>query len=203
MILVGRYASPFVRRVGIVLHTLGTPFEHKGLSTATDLAAIKGYNPIARVPAVMLDNGENLMESAAILDSILDMTPGQKLLPTTGAARRHVLQHCAIMCSGLDKAIQYIYEPRRRPAEKVHQPVLDGLAEQITASLTMLEASAAKGTFVGGAQANLADITVAVGWFFMHRSMPQIAVASQFPNLVALSARCETLPAFQACQLEG
>ena len=131
MILVGRYASPFVRRVGIVLHTLGTPFEHKGLSTATDLAAIKGYNPIARVPAVMLDNGENLMESAAIIDAILDMTPGQKLLPTTGAARRHVLQHCAIMCSGLDKAIQYIYEPRRRPAEKVHQPVLDGLAEQI------------------------------------------------------------------------
>jgi hypothetical protein len=43
MILVGRYASPFVRRVGVVLHTLGTPFEHKGLSTATDLAAIKGY----------------------------------------------------------------------------------------------------------------------------------------------------------------
>jgi glutathione S-transferase len=52
-------------------------------------------------------------------------------------------------------------------------------------------------------QANLADITVAAGWFFLHKGLPQIAVASQFPNLVALSARCETLPAFQACQLEG
>ncbi len=203
MILVGRYASPFVRRVGVVLHTLGTPFEHKGLSTATDLAAIKGYNPIARVPALMLDNGENLMESAAILDAILDMTPSQKLCPNTGAERRHILQHCAIMCSGLDKAIQYIYEPRRRPPEKVHQPVLDGLAEQITASLTMLEALAAKNTFKGGTQANLADLTVAVGWFFLHKSMPQIADASKFGHLVALSARCETLPAFQACKLEG
>jgi glutathione S-transferase len=77
------------------------------------------------------------------------------------------------------------------------------LAEQITASLTMLEALAAKGTFVGGTKANLADITVAVGWFFLHKSMPQIAVASQFPNLVALSAQCETLPAFLACQLEA
>ena len=203
MILVGRYASPFVRRVGIALHTIGTPFEHKSLSTANDLAAIKGYNPIARVPALMLDNGENLMESAAILDSVLEMSPGQTLLPASGPARRQVLQHCAIMCSGLDKAIQYIYEPRKRPAEKVHQPVLDGLAEQISASLAMLEALAAQGTFPGGTQANLADITVAVGWFFINKNMPLIADAKKFPNLAALSAQCERLPAFQACKLEG
>ena len=51
--------------------------------------------------------------------------------------------------------------------------------------------------------ANLADITVAVGWFFMHKSLPQIADSNKFPNLVALSAQCESLPAFQACKLEG
>lgn len=203
MILIGRYASPFVRRVGVVLHTIGSPFEHKGLSTATDLAAIQSYNPIARVPALVLDNGENLMESAAIIEAVLELSPGQTILPVSGASRRHILQHCAIMCSGLDKAIQYIYEPRRRPPEKVHQPVLDGLAEQVTASLTMLEALAAKGVFVGGTQANLADLTVAVGWFFLNKSLPHLADGNKFAQLAALSARCETLPAFQACKLEG
>jgi glutathione S-transferase len=45
MILVGRYASPFVRRVGVVLQTLGVPYEHKVLSTAKDVEAIKTLQP--------------------------------------------------------------------------------------------------------------------------------------------------------------
>jgi glutathione S-transferase len=203
MILVGRYASPFVRRVGVVLQTLGTPYEHKVLSTAKDVEAIKSYNPIAKVPVLVLENGEHLIESAAIIEAILEMTPNQKLLAPSGAARRHTLQHCAIMTSGLDKSIQIIYEPLKRPAEKVHEPFLDGLRAQVRASLEILEGLAAKGTFPGGAQANLADITVAVGWFFLHKMMPKVAAPEQFPNLVALSARCEALPAFKACKLEG
>ena len=79
MILVGRYASPFVRRVGVVLQTLGTPYEHKVLSTAKDVEAIKSYNPIAKVPVLVLENGEHLIESAAIIEAILEMTPNQKL----------------------------------------------------------------------------------------------------------------------------
>lgn len=152
MILVGRYASPFVRRVGVVLQTLGIPYEHKVLSTAKDVEAIKRYNPIAKVPVLVLDDGEHLIESAAIIEAILEMTPGQKLLALNGAARRHTLQHCAIMTSGLDKSIQIIYEPLKRPAEKVHEPFLEGLRAQVRASLEILEDLASKGTFPGGAR---------------------------------------------------
>ena len=61
MILVGRYVSPFVRRVGVVLQTLGIPYEHKSLSTAKDVEAIKAFNPIAKVPVLVMDNGEHLV----------------------------------------------------------------------------------------------------------------------------------------------
>ena len=92
MILVGRNASPFVRRVGVVLQTLGVPYEHKVLSTAKDAEAIKRYNPIAKVPVLVLEDGEHLIESAAIIEAILEMTPNQKLLALSGAARRQTLQ---------------------------------------------------------------------------------------------------------------
>jgi len=204
MILVGRYVSPFVRRVGVVLQTLGIAYEHKSLSTAKDVEAIKTYNPIAKVPVLVLDNGEHLVESSAIIDTLLEMTPGQILLPASGAERRHILQHCALMTSGLDKAIQILYEPLKRPAEKVHQPFIDGLGAQVRASLVMLEELAAKNTFPGGDKARLDCLTVAVGWFFLNKMIPKVAVAAaDFPNLVALSARCEALPAFKACQLEA
>lgn len=40
MILVGRYASPFVRRVAISLRLLGIPYESKAISTINDRDAV-------------------------------------------------------------------------------------------------------------------------------------------------------------------
>ena len=202
MILVGRYASPFVRRVAVSLQWLGMPYEHKVLSTAKDVEGIKAYNPMAKVPVLVLDDGEHLVDSSAILDTLTEMSPGQRLLPGSGAARRHILQHCAIMTNGLDKSIQVLYG-MRRPPEKLDEAYLDGLRGQVLAGLVMVEDIAARGDLPGGEQSTLADITIAVGWRFLNRAMPTVGVAEQFPHLVALSARCEPLPAFMACQPEA
>jgi len=203
MILVGRYASPFVRRVAVTMQWIGMKYEHKVLSTAKDAEAIKQYNTMAKVPVLIMENGEHLIESTAIIETVLEMTPGQRLLPASGASRRHILQHCAIMTNSLDKAVQALYEPIKRPAEKVHQPFLDGLHAQMHAGLVMLESVAARGDLPGDANATLADITVAVGWRFMNKTAPTVAVAKDFPLLAAHSARCEAMPAFLACQPEA
>ena len=70
MILIGQYDSPFVRRVGIALTLYGIPFEHRPWSAFGDADKIRPYNPLTRVPTLVLDNGEVLIHSAAILDYI-------------------------------------------------------------------------------------------------------------------------------------
>ena len=115
MILVGRYASPFVRRVGVSLQWLGVPYEHRVLSTAKDVEAIRAFNPMAKVPVRVLGDGEHLVDSSAILDSVLETIPGQRLLPASGRERLRILQVCAVTTNALDKAIQIIYEPLKRP----------------------------------------------------------------------------------------
>ena len=62
MILIGQYDSPFVRRVGIALTLYGLAFEHKPWSTFGDADKIRPYNPLTRVPTLVLDDGEVLID---------------------------------------------------------------------------------------------------------------------------------------------
>ncbi len=68
MMLIGMFDSPFVRRVAVSMKLLGLPFEHlTGRSARTSIVSAK-FNPVGRVPVLVLDSGEALLESAAILD---------------------------------------------------------------------------------------------------------------------------------------
>ena len=76
MFLIGRYDSPFVRRVAVACG-LRHPFEHRPWSTFGDADKIAPYNPLRRVPTLVLDNGEALIESATILDISTSCRAGQ------------------------------------------------------------------------------------------------------------------------------
>src|SRR5499427_1644563 len=85
MFLIGQYDSPFVRRVAIAMRLYGIAFEHRPWSTFGDAELIAPYNPLRRVPTLVLDSGEALIESTAILD-YLDETvgPERAMLPAQG-----------------------------------------------------------------------------------------------------------------------
>ena len=90
MILVGQYDSPYVRRVAVSLRVLGFAYEHDTRSVFGDFDAMREVNPLGRIPSLVLDGGEVLIDSAAILDW-LDQTvgPARALrLPSGGSAAR-------------------------------------------------------------------------------------------------------------------
>jgi glutathione S-transferase len=82
MILVGQYDSPYVRRLAVSLRVLGFVYEHDTRSVFGDFDAMRQINPLGRIPSVVLDGGEVLIDSAAILDWV-DQTvgPERALLP--------------------------------------------------------------------------------------------------------------------------
>ena len=203
MILIGRYLSPFARRVGVSLHWLELAFEHRSLSPSHDLEAITAINPMGKVPILMLDDGEILIESSAILDAVLETVPGQTLLPASGPARRRVLQNTAIMTSALDKAIIGLYERMNRPPEKVHQPYVDGVFDQARTGVDVVEGLIERGDFGGVAAPTLADLTAAVGYSFMNFTLPDVVNAQRHPRLAAMAQDFENTEAFQACQIRG
>src|SRR6476646_1396334 len=97
MILIGQYDSPFVRRVAIAMRLYGLPFEHRPWSTFGDADKIAPYNPLRRVPTLVLDDGEALIESTMILDYLDDRVgPDRAMIAPRGDARRRHLRSCAL-----------------------------------------------------------------------------------------------------------
>ena len=70
MILVGQYDSPFVRRVAVTLHHYHMPFTRNALSVFRDVPDMRKINPLVRVPALLLESGETLVDSHAIIDCL-------------------------------------------------------------------------------------------------------------------------------------
>ncbi len=97
MILVGQYDSPYTRRVAITLRLFGIAYEHDTRSVFGDFDAMRAINPLGRIPSLVLDSGEVLIESGAILDYLDEMVgPERALIPKTGEARRKALQRIAL-----------------------------------------------------------------------------------------------------------
>jgi glutathione S-transferase len=199
MLLIGMLDSPFVRRVAVSMKLLQMPFEHGNWSVGRDFERIRGYSPLGRVPALVLDDGTVLAESAALLDFLdQQVGPERALLPSAGAPRRDALQLMALAIGAAEKGREQIYERSFRPAEKRHQPWLDRCAQQMHGALAAIEqvASARQGQWLVGERMTQADITATCCFAFLHESVPVADAAQRYPALAAVAARCEQLPAF-------
>ena len=196
MILIGRNASPFVRRVAISLHLLDLPFEQKEISTIHQRDEILKYNPLGRVPALVLDDGEVLIDSTPILDH-LDQSVGSEraLVPSGGAARRQVLKLVAFAMGAMEKAVLCFFERNIRPVDKRHQELLDKFADQALAGLAQLEGRAGEG-WLFGSQPTQADISAVAALGFLQFSWAERIPPGLFPKLEALSDRAHALSAF-------
>ncbi len=139
LIVVNR--SPFTRRVAITLHIYGIAFEQRPLSGFKNRAEVRAANPLGRIPTLMLDDGETLVDSGAIIDH-LDEVYGRDraLTPAAGADRRAVLRVAAITMVACDKGLQAAYERNHRPPEKLHQPWIDDCMAQMENALAMVDA---------------------------------------------------------------
>lgn len=201
MILIGQYDSPFVRRVGIALVLYDLPFEHRPWSTFGDADKIRPYNPLTRVPTLVLDNGEALIESHCILDYLDSRVPADRaMFPATEPARHQALKIAALATGLGDKAVSLFYEKR------LHTEVSDAWVNrcraQISAVLAVLEAdrAARTGDYWFGGRIGHADIAVTVVMRFIAEAHPGLVSMADVPALRAHAARLEALPAFQAIQ---
>jgi glutathione S-transferase len=201
MILIGQYDSPFVRRVGIALVLYDLPFEHRPWSTFADADKIRPYNPLTRVPTLVLDDGDVLFDSPSILDYLDGLVPPERaLFPTTEPARRRALAVAALATGVADKAVSLFYEKRMH--KEVSEVWVARCRAQILAALNDLEFDRVgrRHPYWFGDRIGHADIAVAVTLHFVTEAHPGLVPPADIPELLACCARLEALPAFQQIQ---
>ena len=140
MILIGMFDSPFVRRVAVSMNLLEIPYEHRNWSVGKDFELIRQFNPLGRVPTLVLPDGEALIESGAILD-FLDESAGSEraLLPRSGKERREALRIVSIAVGAAEKGVLQVYERAFRPGEKRHEPWIERCRTQMQSALAELD----------------------------------------------------------------
>jgi glutathione S-transferase len=202
MILIGQYDSPFVRRTAVALTLYGLAFEQRPWSVWSDSEKIAQFNPLRRVPTLVLDDGEVLVESGAILDALDEMVgPERALIPPAGPERRRALRVCALATGLADKALSLFYEGLLHEAPS--QAWIDRCRAQIGDVLDVLEADrrAATGAWWLGERLGHADIAAACALRFTREAHGGPFNPARWPALAAHADACEALQAFRAvCQ---
>jgi glutathione S-transferase len=198
VILIGQFDSPFVRRVGVALKLYDLAFEHRPWSTFGDGDKIAPYNPLRRVPTLILDSGETLIESGAILDYLDErMGPARAMMADGGDARRKALKICALATGLADKGVILFYE--RALHKETSQAWIDRCRTQIASVLDVLEAerSNVSTPWWHGKSIGHADIAVACALRFIRDVHTSVFSEVHFPALTAHANQCEAMAVFK------
>lgn len=197
MILIGQYDSSFVRRVGIALRLYDLPFEHRPWSVFSEGEKVQAANPLMRVPTLVLDDGDVLVDSPSMLDHIDGLVPAEKrLLPQAEPERRQALKAMAFATGFADKGVSLFYELHLHETSSAY--FVERCRTQIAAVLAALEAerAARPGPF-WFERISHADIAVACAWRHVSEAHPGLIDPATYPALAAHSAAMEALPVFQ------
>ena len=159
---------------------------------------MRRINPLGRIPSLVLDDGEVLIDSAAILDHLDEQVgPERALVPVSGPARRAALRIIALASGAIVKAGAIVYDRKLRPPEAQYAPWQDRCGVQLASALRALDAAVPKGWF-GGQGPRQADITVGCALGYLRLRLPEAFPPGRYPALERFVGACDELAAFRA-----
>ena len=164
-------------------------------------AEYRAVNPQRRVPTLVLDSGETLIQSPAIIEYLEEVYPKPALLPSDPVARAKIRAFAAVIGCDIHPLnnlapLQYL-----KREMKQEQPAIDAWYHHwIIEGFTALETMVGSGPYCFGSEVTLADVYL----------VPQMANArrlktplDKFPTLVAVDAALLKLPAFDKARPEN
>ena len=206
MKLYSYFRSSAAYRARIALNLKGLAYETVSIHLTKDGGQqfrpdYKAINPQARVPSLVLDGGEVLTQSLAIIDYLDETHPEPPFLPADPVERARVraLAHtiaCDIHPLNNLAPLKYI----KSSLGKDQSAIDEWYHHWILLGFETVEAALRPGPYAFGSQVTLADICL----------VPQVANArrfkvplDRFPKIVAVDAACMKLPAFEKAKPEN
>jgi len=197
MKLVGSKTSPYVRKIRVLLAEKNLPFEFVEASAWTADTAVPRYNPLNKVPALVLDDGESVYDSGVITE-YLDALGPSHLLPADPAARAKARRDEALG-DGIADAGVTIFLERKREAARQDPAWIARQRDKIDAGLAAWSKSVAGRP--AGAGLTLGDIACGCALLWVEFRLPEIrwredpALARWAQSLEARASFASTQPA--------
>jgi len=198
MKLIGSAASPYVRKVRVVLAEKRLDYQFVIEDVWAADTTISNSNPLGKVPCLIMEGGEAMFDSRVIVEYLDTLSPVGKLIPQQGRERAEVKTWEALADGVMDAGVLWRLEAtwagrsdgERSAAwiERQRAKVEDGIAAM------------AKGLgdkpFCSGIHLSLSDIAVGctLGWLDLRFS--EIDWRKDYGNLAKLFDKLMLRPSF-------
>ena len=195
MKLIASLTSPYARKVRIVLQekridcplTVELPWEPD--------TTVPQFNPLGKVPVLVLDDGSTLYDSRVIVDYLDHISPVSQLIPKDHRQAVGVKRWEAL-ADGICDAAASIVRERVRPEIQQSRDLIERQLGKIHRGLAALSADLGDRLWCTGEGYSLADIAVGVCLGYIDFRFAEIAWRESYPNLAKLAKKLAQRPAF-------
>ena len=195
MKLIASTTSPYARKVRIVLVEKKIECDLVEESPWTPESTVPGYNPLGKVPVLVLDDGNALFDSRVIVEYLDTVSPVSRLIPEPSRQRIAVKRWEALADGICDSAVAIVLESRR-PARQQDKELLARQRGKIDLGLKELARELEDRAWCNGEAYSLADIATGCALGYLDLRHPSVDWRGTYPNLVKLADKLAKRPSF-------
>ena len=193
MKLIASLVSPYARKVRIALAEKKIEYDLVEASPWAADTNVPSYNPLGKVPVLVLDDGTNLFDSRVIVEYLDTVSPVSRLMPEPSRQRIVVKRWEALADGILDAAVGIVLE-NRRPAKQQNKDWLERQRLKIDRGVAEAANELGDKGWCNGEAYSLADIAAGCALGYLDFRHPAIDWRTQYPNLVKLDEKLAKRP---------
>jgi len=193
--LISATPSPYARKVRIALAEKGIAFELLTEVPWNDTTSTPKFNPLEKLPVLILEDGSSVFESSYILQYLELKYPTQPMLPADvdGILAARKLE---VLCDGVCDALVLTFFERMR-GDNASPEWTARQRRKIDGGVKEMARLVGKGEWAVGDRFSLGDIAAGTLVGYLAVRFPEYAWRPQYPDLAALSDRLEQRPSFK------
>lgn len=196
MKLIGSLTSPYVRKVRVVMAEKKLEYELVLDDVWAENTQIQEYNPLGKVPCLIMDDHGRLFDSRVIVEYLDTLSPVGRLIPQHGRERAATKCWEAIADGILDAAVNIRIESAQRPPELRSESWVQRQHNKIIAALSSMNTTLGDEPFCMGVNLSLADLAVGCALSYLDLRLPDISWRDRYSNLTRLYEKLEVRPSF-------
>jgi glutathione S-transferase len=195
MKLIGTLTSPYTRKARVVLAEKKIDYEFVVDSPSAADSCVPRYNPLARVPVLVLDDETAIFDSPVIVEYLDNLSPNNKLYPQPNRERIEVKRWEALSDGLMDAAVGIRMESQR-PAGQRSDTWIEREHQVVTATLAMMDVELGDRHWCMGTPFTFADVAVGCALGYLDFRFPEIDWRTKHGNLARLAEKAMLRPSF-------
>ncbi len=197
MKLIASLTSPYARKVRVVIAEKHIECELQ-IDVPWDADThVPDYNPLGKIPVLVLDDGTPLYDSRVIVEYLDLASPVHNLLPKD-ARSRIAVKRWEALADGITDAAATLHLEKKRPESQQSPAWITRQEQKITRGLTAISRDLGENAWCMADNYSLADIAVGCMLGYLDLRFSHINWREMHPNLARLSAKLKDRSSFKS-----